>query len=67
MICRRCKLVINPEGEYCKLVQYINKKQVSEGFYHIKCFLDRMNGGTNLRALQSRAAKIMSKAEQVIG
>jgi len=45
------------------------KKDVilSKGYYHIQCFRDRLNGGQNLKMLQSEALGFIKGAKKLVG
>ena len=64
-----CKLGIELEKEQFVEVKHYEKKDIilSKGYYHIKCFRDRLNGGENLKKLQLEAMSFMKGAKKLAG
>jgi len=67
--CMICKLGIEVNKEQYVEVKHYEKKDtvLSKGYYHIKCFRDRLNGGENLRNLQSEALGFIKGAKKLVG
>jgi len=67
--CMICKLGIEvDEQEYVEVKHYKKKDIVlSKGYYHIKCFRDRLTGGEKLRNLQSEALGFIKGAKKLVG
>ena len=67
--CMICKLGIELDKEQFVEVKHYQKKDVllSKGYYHIKCFRDRLNGGENLKKLQSEAMGFLKGAKKLVG
>ena len=64
-----CKLGIELDKEQYVEVRHYEKKDIilSKGYYHIKCFRDRLNGGENLKKLQSEAMGFIKGAKKLVG
>lgn len=58
-----CKTTIKvDEEEYVEVKHYERKgKILSNGFYHIKCFRDRLSGSRTQEALSQKAMQLMNK------
>ena len=67
--CMICKLAIETDKEQFVEVKHYEKKDVilSKGYYHIKCFRDRLNGGENLKRLQNEAFGFIRGAKKLVG
>ena len=67
--CMICKLGIELDKEQYVEVRHYEKKDIilSKGYYHIKCFRDRLNGGENLKKLQSEAMGFIKGAKKLVG
>jgi len=67
--CMICKLAIEIDKEQFVEVKHYEKKDVilSKGYYHIQCFRDRLNGGQNLKMLQSEALGFIKGAKKLVG
>jgi hypothetical protein len=61
--CNICRLAIEVDNEeYIEVKQYEKKDKLkSTGFYHIKCFRDRLNGTQVQNAVQMKALDILDK------
>jgi len=67
-ICNICKLGIDESKEFARFTHFIKKDKVlSEAFYHISCFREKVIGSKNLRELQQQAASILQFAKQNLG
>jgi len=64
--CMICKLAIELEKEQFVEVKHYEKKDIilSKGYYHIKCFRDRLNGNENL---QKEALRFIMGAKKLAG
>ena len=64
-----CKLGIDLDKEQFVEVKHYEKKDIilSKGYYHILCFRDRLNGGENLKRLQTEAMEFIKGAKKKIG
>ena len=67
--CMICKLGIEIEKEQFVENRHYEKKDIilSKGYYHIKCFRDRLDGGTALRKLQLEAMGFIRGAKKMAG
>ena len=67
--CMICKLGIELEKEQFVEVKHYEKKDVilSKGYYHIKCFRDRLNGTDKMNKLQSAAMSFINGAKKKVG
>jgi len=67
--CMICKLGIEVDKEQFVKVKHYEKKDIilSKGYYHIKCFRDRLNGGKNLQKLQVEALGFIKGAKKLVG
>ena len=64
-MCLICKMGINPDNEFAEFIHYKKEGEVfTNGYYHVQCFRDRLNGGKALRALQAKADLLMNKAAE---
>ena len=53
--------------EYVEVKHYgEDSKVLSKGFYHIKCFKDRLNGSTMNNQLQLKAMQILNRVGSVV-
>ena len=67
-ICGICKFGIDESKEFARFTHFKKKESVlSESFYHINCFRERLLGSRELRKLQGEASKIMQFAKQNLG
>jgi len=64
-----CKLGIEIEEEQFVEVKHYKKKDIilSKGYYHIKCFRDRLNGSDKLNKIQSAAMSFINGARKKLG
>ena len=64
-----CKLGIEIDKEQFVEVKHYEKKDVilSKGYYHIKCFRDRLNGTEKMNKLQSAALSFINGAKKKVG
>jgi len=67
--CMICKLGIEVDREEFVEVKHYKKKDIvlSKGYYHIKCYKDRLNGETGLKKLQAEALGFMRGAKKLVG
>lgn len=67
--CMICKLEIEIEEEQFVEVKHYKKKDIilSKGYYHIKCFRDRLNGSDKLNKIQSAAMSFINGARKKVG
>lgn len=67
-VCNICKLVIDESKEFARFTHFKNKKEVlSEAYYHINCFRERMLGSAENRKIQKDAKQIIDFAKQRLG
>jgi len=68
-ICMICKMtILIGKEEFVEVKHYSDKEEIlSKGYYHIKCYRDRLNGGNNLKMLQEKAARIIDFAGKKMG
>jgi len=69
-ICMICNKEIKPKDNYVRLTDYFKGIFHSEGFYHTKCYTDKISGGQEKLAIKkatfgllARANRLMNKAE----
>ena len=64
-----CKLGIEIDKEQFVKVGHYKKKDVilSKGYYHIKCYRDRLNGSEKMNKLQSTALSFINGAKKKVG
>ncbi len=67
--CMICKLGIEIDKEQFVEVKHYEKKDVilSKGYYHIKCYRDRLNGSEKMNKLQSAALSFINGAKKKVG
>ncbi len=67
--CMICKLGIEIDKEQFVEVKHYEKKDVilSKGYYHIKCYRDRLNGTEKMNKLQSAAMSFIDGAKKKVG
>jgi len=67
--CMICKLGIELYKEQFVEVKHYQKKDIilSKGYYHIKCFRDKINGTESLNKLQSAALGFINGAKKLTG
>jgi len=67
--CMICKLEIEIEEEQFVEVKHYKKKDIilSKGYYHIKCFRDRLNDSDKLNKIQSAAMSFINGARKKVG
>jgi hypothetical protein len=66
-ICGICKLGIDESKEFAKLTHYVNKDKIlTEGYYHIICFQNKMGSSENLNKLQAMASQLLLRANEKI-
>lgn len=58
-ICKLCQKEITPKDNYCRLTEYREDVEISNGYYHTQCFRDRF---MNFKEIQDRANKILGVA-----
>lgn len=65
LLCEK-EIVLDKEN-YVRLTDYFKGKKHSEGFYHNKCYQDRLKGGTMMQkmalSLGMRTHKMLDKME----
>lgn len=60
MICNICKLGIDYKEHYCILLEYIDDKEKSKGFYHVSCYRDRfIVPNQKLKSLMNKSTEIL--------
>jgi hypothetical protein len=66
--CMICKLpIIVDEEQYVEVKHYEKKgKLLSNGFYHIKCFRDRINGSDSQKALVMKTMQLLNRVEGMV-
>ena len=64
-----CKLGIELKKEQFVEVKHYEKKDIilSKGYYHIKCYRDRLNGSEKMNKLQSEALGFIKGAKKLAG
>jgi len=67
--CMICKLGIELKKEQFVEVKHYEKKDIilSKGYYHIKCYRDRLNGSEKMNKLQSTALSFINGAKKKVG
>ncbi len=67
--CMICKLGIEIDKEQFVEVKHYEKKDIvlSKGYYHIKCFRDKLSGNNMLKKLQEEALGFIRGAKKVAG
>ena len=68
-ICFICKSTISVDKEEYVEVKHFEKKDIikSKGYYHIKCFRDRINNANRMNLLQKEAFDFIKKAKKKVG
>jgi hypothetical protein len=68
-ICFICKMTINMDKEEFVEVKYYEKRDKikSKGYYHLKCFRDRLNNAQGMNRLQREALDFVRKAKKKVG
>lgn len=60
--CMICKTGIDMENEFVEVKHYEKKDAVlSKGYYHVKCFRERLDGSSTLKAVQLKAMEVLEK------
>jgi len=66
MICKTTIFIGNEE--FVKVKHYSEKEEVlSKGYYHIKCYKDRLNGTQQIKKLQEATLNLIKGASKKIG
>jgi hypothetical protein len=66
--CQLCRLPINiAKDNYCQLIDYSKGKFFEEKFYHTKCYIERLRGTEESKALRSVAWKMLGKVNKLTG
>jgi hypothetical protein len=67
-ICGICRMYIYLlKDNYCILQDYFQGKFAYEGFYHTKCYNDRLKGGAELDVMKKKTMALLKKASEMIG
>lgn len=67
-ICGICQMKINlNKDNYCRLTDYLAGKFFKEGFFHIKCYIDKIKGGADLTKMKRMAFDTLTKARKMMG
>ena len=67
-ICGICKMYIYLlKDNYCILQDYFKGKFITEGYYHTKCYNDRIKGGAELDAMKKKTMALLNRAAEMIG
>lgn len=64
--CGICKLGVKFVDDYAVVQEYIKGQLKSTGYYHRKCFSDRLKGNIELQRLQKKADWILSKVAEKV-
>lgn len=66
--CMICKTPIEvEEQEYVEVKHYKKKdKLLSNGFYHINCFRDRINSSDSQKMMTMKAMNFLTKVEKMV-
>ena len=64
-----CKMTVNIPGDEHVVVKHqdIKDENLSKGYYHIKCFRDRLNGAKESSKLQKAALNFIKGASKKVG
>jgi len=67
--CMICKTTIERGKEqYVEVKHYSEKEEIlSKGYYHIKCFRERLNGSSEMGKLQKAAINFIKGASKKVG
>lgn len=66
--CKICQCAIDTHlDDYCKLEDYSGKRKNSDGFYHKKCFFERIKAKFEQKGMMEKAFKILNFAGKKIG
>ena len=61
-ICLICHTAIDTDKEFCEFKHYKNKDEIkSKAYYHIQCFMNRLNGGNTQRVLANKTMELLDK------
>jgi len=66
-ICMKCQTVIHPKDNFCRLTEYKRGRHFKTGFYHTKCFRERVKGMTEEAEIKKKANAFLDKALQMVG
>ena len=67
-ICNICHLGIDETKEFVRNTHFKNSKAIlSEGFYHLNCFREKVLGVGQLKKIQNQATKLMQFAKEKMG
>lgn len=64
--CGICHLSIKYIDDYAIVEEYIKGQLKSKGYYHRKCFSDRLSGRAELYKLQKKADWILGKVAEKV-
>ena len=66
--CMICHLGIDTSKEsYVHLIDYKEGQFFTEGFYHNKCYVQRISGGERQKKLMGMANKLFKKTSRLLG
>lgn len=67
-VCGICnRIIFRKVDNYCNLLDYFNGKFVQEGYYHTKCYNDKIKGNAELDSMKKKAMALLNKAGEMIG
>jgi len=68
-ICFICKMTIDLDKEEFVEVKHYEKKDIikSKGYYHLKCFRDRLNNAGSMGKIHREALDFIKKAKRKAG
>jgi len=68
MICNICHCPIDEKKEFAKFIHYNNSESIlSECYYHVTCFREKMSRTPEILKLQRDAQRIMDFAKRSLG
>jgi len=67
-ICGIChRIIITNMEDYCHLEDYSKGRFLMEGWYHLKCYNDKIKGGEDVNLIKKKAMDLLNKAGALLG
>lgn len=67
-ICKICnKIIFTNVENYCHLEDFRKGKFYMDGYYHTKCFNDKIKGSAELNSMKKQTMALLKKAGELIG
>jgi len=67
-VCGICnKIIFRKIDNYCNLLDYYKGNFVQEGFYHTKCYNDKIKGNAELDSMKKKTMQLLDGARKMLG